>query len=89
MHNLSPMSWVKRLDSVKVKTPIGCFIDKQHSYKTNCGCHTCIRELAVIKYQPTVQKRKFFQQFQDSVGEHPICSTMYLQYENLACVKQL
>ena len=46
----SPMSRVHRVDSpVWVRAAAGNNADKQYYNKDNCGCHACIKELAVMK----------------------------------------
>ena len=46
----SPMSRVHCLDSPRwVRAALGSNPNKQHYNKDNCGCHACIKELAVVK----------------------------------------
>ena len=65
----SPMSRVTRLEpSSWAKAVSASYPDNQHAKKSDCGCHTCIRELAVIKHQPTDRKGSFSTWFKDRVG---------------------
>ena len=71
----SPMSRVTRLEpSVRAKVAPNGYPDNQHSKNKNCGCHTCVRELAVIKCQPLDPKGSFTAQFKDCVGHLKIQS---------------
>ena len=66
----SPMSRVHRLASPGwVRAASGSNPDKQHYDKSNCGCHACIIEMAVVKMLPTDRKGGFPTWFQDHVGE--------------------
>ena len=71
----SPMSRVHRLDSPGwVREASDSNPDKQHYDKSNCGCHACIKELAVVKLLPTDRKASFPLWFRDHVGERYIYS---------------
>ena len=71
----SPMSRVTRLDSSGwVKAASGNYPDNQHARRNDCGCHSCIRELAVVKFQPIDRKRNFSTWFKDRVGNLRIYS---------------
>ena len=71
----SPMSRVHRLASPGwVRAASGSNPDMQHYEKSNCGCHACIKEMAVVKMLPTDRKGSFPAWFRDHVGERYIYS---------------
>ena len=82
----SPMSRVTRLDSGWVRAALGSCPDNQHSDKKDCGCHACIRELAVIKFQPTDRKKNFPEWFREHVGNLQIYSHTELDSHPESCL---
>ena len=83
----SPMSRVTRLDSTdRAKVAPSGYPDNQHSKDKNCGCHTCVRELAVIKYQPLDPKGSFTAHFKDCVGHLKIQSHTDPESHPVSCL---
>ena len=83
----SPMSRVTCLDTSKQgKVALRKHPDNQHLDKSDCGCHTCIRELAVIKYQPIDRKGAFSHQFKECVGNRQIYSLTDLKLHPESCL---
>ena len=77
----SPMSRVQRLDKMQGAVPKNyqtkkkttqMKTDGQHTNKPDCGCHTCITELAVIKNEPKELDQKYSKQFKKDVRRRKI-----------------
>ena len=77
----SPMSRVQCLDKMQGAVSKGSQSkqktsqiksDGQHANKPDCGCHTCISELAVIKNEPKDPDLKFSKQFRNDVRRKKI-----------------
>ena len=62
---------VTKGSQIKKKTP-QMNPDGQHTNKTDCGCHTCVSELAVIKNEPRESDQKYSKQFKNEVRRKKI-----------------
>ena len=58
--------------------------DGQHANKPDCGCHTCLSELAVIKNEPK-ELGKYSKQFKNEVRRKKIYSKKPITNHPLVC----
>ena len=59
--------------------------DGQHTNKPDCGCHTCISELAIIKNEPKEPDQKYSKQFKNEVRRRKIYNKRSMTNHPEAC----